>query len=265
MAIFLGFNNIQYPEYEVITPQTHLSFTVRSLSVQEEENMKGSLMTPVKVTEHLNKCIYDALVKKPSTINDFKDFLKQVTLKDRDALLYGLYHITYEEIRNYDVRCGSCKKEYPVTVKASDMFSFTSYPGDDILTKRVKIDLPISKGISVYIKQPNLQDEIDTLKNLVTMKGTNLDSVTQTLIVDRFEQEVENQASPNIVADRYDILEAFKSLPARDRRVINRGYIDQFGNYGIELKMKSFCSSCGAEELVTVDLVENFFRMVYTV
>jgi|GEM_PF-1052032 len=262
---FVGFSDIKYPEYEVITPQTHLSFTIRSLSVQEEENMKGSLMTPVKVTEHLNKCIFDALVKKPDGIVDFRDFLKQVTLKDRDALLYGLYHITYEEIRNYDVRCGSCKKEYPITVKASDMFSFTSYPGNDVLDKKVKLDLPISKGITAYIKQPTLQDELDALRNLVTLKGTNLDAVTQTLIIDRFEQDIESQAKPNIFADRYEILEAFKSLPARDRRLINRTYVDHFGTFGIELKIKSFCSSCGAEEIISVDLVENFFRMVYTV
>ena len=263
--VFTGFNDIKYPEYEVITPQTHLSFTVRSLNVQEEENMKGSLMTPVKVTEHLNKCIYDVLVKKPDTITDFKDFLKQITLKDRDALLYGLYHITYEEIRNYDVRCGTCKKEYPITIKASDMFSFTSYPGDDVLTKRVRVDLPVSKSITAYIKQPTLQDELDALRNLVTLKGTNLDAVTQTLIVDKFEEEVEGKTKTNVFSDRYEILEAFKTLPARDRRLINKSYIDHFGNYGIELKMKSFCSSCGAEEIITVDLVENFFRMVYSV
>ena len=81
--MFIGFN-LQYPEYEVITPQTHLSFTVRTLSVSDEERLKGSLMTPAKVTEHLNKCIYETLVKKPDTIKEYKDFLKLVTLKDRD-------------------------------------------------------------------------------------------------------------------------------------------------------------------------------------
>lgn len=262
---FIGFNNIKYPEYEVITPQTHLSFTVRCLNVQEEENMKGSLMTPVKVTEHLNKCIFDAVVKKPDSIKDFKDFLKQVTLKDRDALLYGLYHITYEDIRDYDIKCGTCKKEYPITVKASDMFSFTSYPTKDILTKKIKVTLPVSKNITVYIKQPTLEDEIQALKTLVSLKGTNIDSVTQTLIIDRFEEDVVEATKPNTYTDRYDILEAFKTLPARDRRKINKEYLDNFGNYGIDLKMKSFCPSCGYEEIISVDLVENFFRMVYSV
>jgi len=262
---FTGFNNIKYPEYEVVTPQTHLSFTVRSLNVQEEENMKGSLMTPVKVTEHLDKCIFDAIVKKPDSITDFKTFLKQVTLKDRDALLFGLYHITYEDIRDYDVRCGSCKKEYPITVKASDMFNFESYPSEDILTKKIKVTLPVSKSIIAYIKQPTLEDEIQALRTLVTLKGTNIDSVTQTLIVDRFEEDIVELTKPNIYTDRYDILEGFKTLPARDKRKINKEYIDNFGKYGVELKMKSFCSSCGFEEVISVDLVENFFRMVYSV
>jgi len=262
---FIGFNNLKYPEYEVITPHTHLSFTVRSLSVQEEENMKGSMMTPVKVTEHLNKCIYDAIIKKPESIKDFQSFLKQVTLKDRDALLYGLYHITYEEIRNYDIRCSSCKKEYPITIKASDTFNYNSYPAEDILTRTVKVELPVSKNISVFIKQPTLDDEIQALKTLVSIRGSNIDAVTQTLIIDRFEEDVTELKQPNTYTDRYDILEGFKSLPARDRRKINKTYLDTFGNYGIELKMKSYCPSCGFEEIAIIDLVENFFRMVYSV
>ena len=48
--MFRGFN-LKYPEYEVITPQTKRSFTLRSLNVSEEENMKGSMMTPLKITE----------------------------------------------------------------------------------------------------------------------------------------------------------------------------------------------------------------------
>ena len=137
--VFTGFENLKYPEYEVITPQTNLSFNVKTLNVQEEERLKGSLVTPQKVTEHLNKCIYESIVEKPKSIEDFETFLRTCTLKDRDALLYGLYHITYEEIRNYDVVCSSCRKDYPVTISASDTFSFTPYPHKDILKKNVKL------------------------------------------------------------------------------------------------------------------------------
>jgi hypothetical protein len=261
--MFTGFN-LKYPEYEVITPQTKMSFTLRTLNVQEEERMKSSLVTPTKITEHLNKCIYEALVQKPEQVKDFASFLSTVTLKDREALLYGLYHITYEEIRNYDVRCGSCKKDYPVTVRASDIFSIKAYPGDDILTKKVKVNLPLSPGVSCTIKQPTLQEEVESIKSLSGAPGFSMDLLSETLIIDQFEQDIEQQVTPLTVSERMDLVTAYQTLPARDKRVIYEKYNNEFGQYNVTLKMKSFCVHCGAEEVSTIDLVENFFRMVYS-
>lgn len=262
--MFTGFN-LKYPEYEVITPQTKMSFNVRSLNVQEEERMKGSLMTPTKITEHLNKCIYETITKMPDTIKDYDTFLKNVTLKDRDALLYGLYHITYEEIRNYEIRCGSCRKEYPVTIKASSTFNFKAYPGkDNLLNKRVKVKLPMSKGVSATIKQPSLFDEVFALRELSSTPGSNIDIITETLIIEKFEQDIEKQVEPVIFNDKQDIIDAYRSLPAKDKREIHDKYMENFGKYGIELKMSSYCPNCGTEEIVDIDLVENFFRNLYS-
>ncbi len=261
--MFTGFN-IKYPEYEVLTPQTHLSFTVRSLNVSEEERLKGSLITPSKVTEHLNKCIYEAIVNKPDNVSDFKSFLKSITLKDRDALLYGLYHITYEEIRNYDVRCSQCKKEYQVTAIASSMFNYNPYPSDDIVGKRVKVELPVYKGISAFIKQPTLEDEDFAFKSLSSYPGITNETIIETLIIDKFEQDIETSKEPVVISDRNEIIDAFRSLPARDKRAIYEKYASEFGDFGISLKMKSFCTHCGFEEVMNIDLVDNFFRMVYT-
>jgi hypothetical protein len=262
--MFKGFN-LKYPEYEVITPQTKMSFTLRSLNVSEEENMKGSMMTPLKITEHLNTCLYEVLIKKPDDITDFKSFLNKVTIKDREALLYGLYHITYEEIRNYEIKCNACKKDYPVTAKASDMFSFNVYPYDDnILEKRIKVDLPASPGVSAYIKQPSLNDELTSLKTYATLAGTNMDIITQTLIIDRFEQ-TNNTTEETVYDQRGDIIDAYRSLPSKDRKEINARYTENFGKFGIELKMRSYCPTCSSDEIINIDLVENFFRMVYSI
>jgi hypothetical protein len=261
--MFIGFN-LQYPEYEVITPQTHLSFTVRTLNVQDEERLKGSLMTPQKVTEHLNKCIYETLVKKPDTIKEYKDFLKLITLKDRDTLLYGLYHVTYEDIRNYDVKCKNCKKDFSVTVSAAETFNFNPYPSDDILTKRIKVDLPKSIGVSAYIKQPTLEDETESIKRMSSKPGTTMDIITETLIIEKFEQDIEASKEPIIVSERQDIVDAYRKLPAKDKRVIYEKFNEEFGKFGTELKMQVFCQHCGTEDIVSIDLVENFFRMVYS-
>lgn len=261
--MFKGFD-VKFPEYEVITPQTKLSFTVRSLTVKEEERLKGSLMTPTKIHEHLNKCIFDSLVAKPEQITDYDSFLKHVTLKDRDALLYGLYHISYEEIRNYDVTCGSCQKEYPVTVQASSTFNYMPYPGDNVLTKKIPVELVASKGVTCVIKQPTLNNEMVAIKTQGVGVNANMDIITETLIIDSFQQTPED-GDTIIYSDTGDIIDAYMSLPARDKRVIHKKYRDEFGQYGIALKMKSNCIHCGEQEDIDLDLVQNFFRMVFTV
>lgn len=259
--MFKGFN-IVYPEYEIITPQTNLSFTVRSMNVQEEERLKASLITPQKITEHLNKCLFELMVKKPDEITDFKSFLEKITLKDRDGILYGIYHVTYEEIRNYDVRCSSCSKEYPVTIKASDTFKFNPYPSNDILEKRIKVALPKSNGVFAIIKQPTLLDEIEAIKKLSGTPGYTMDIIAETLIIDRFEQDIEAIVDPIIINDKADIIDAYRTLAAKDKRSIYDSYSENFGKYNIELKMKTYCQHCGTEDIVDIDLFANFFRMV---
>jgi len=259
---FTGFN-IKYPEYEVITPQTGYSFTLRSLNVQEEERLKGSMISPQKIAEHLNQCLYDSIVKKPANITNLDSFLKNVTLKDRDALLYGLYHVTYEEIRNYELKCGSCGNQFPVTVKASDTFNFNAYPKKDILKARLRVPLPASTGVTAVVKQPTLFDEVASMRTLSSRPNSTMELITETLILDSFEEDIEERTEPVVYKDRSDVVDAYLTLPARDKRAIYKKYEEEFGKYGVELKMKSFCPSCGNEEVHNIDLVENFFRALY--
>jgi len=260
---FKGFA-VQYPEYEVITPQTKQSFTLRSLNVQEEERLKGSLITPTKIAEHLNSCIFNSLVKKPKEVTDLDSFLRVTTLKDRDALLYGLYHITYEEIRNYQLKCKSCSNEYAVTVQASSTFNFNAYPGKNITGDRERIELPVSKGVFVIVKQPTLLDEIHGVTSLGNRPGSTIELITETLIIDSFEQDIEEKKEPVVYKDRVDVIDAYLSLPARDKRAIYKAYSESFGKYGIELKMQSHCTSCGAQDTYDIDLVESFFRALFS-
>jgi len=260
---FRGFN-VKYPEYEVLTPQTKQSFTLRSLNVQEEENLKGSYLTSTKMSEHLNKCIYDVLVKKPDTIKDYDSFLRNVTIKDREALLYGLYHITYEDVRNYEVICPSCDKEFPITVRISDTFNFNEYPTDDILTARKSIPLPKTPGVFATVKQPTLFDEISSMKQLSSRPSSTLDAIGETLIIEKFEQTADESITPQEFTDKEDIIDAYLVLPAKDKRAIFNAYMENFGKYGIDLKMRYDCNSCGVSNVYNIELVGNFFRAMHS-
>ncbi len=268
--MFKGFGQT-YPEYEVITPQTGLSFTVRTLTVSDEENLKGSLLTPSKMIEHLTKCIYDSIVKKPKEITDFNEFKKKVTIKDRDALLFGLFHISYEEIRNYSVECSSCEHKHAVTIKASDTFNVYPYPEPKkILKERIKIKLDII-DYTITIKQPTLEDEIKSSDILNTSESNqSLNSLMEVLIIEKFEQNIKpsKESDPEIIEpiiykEKNEIHDAYLALPSKDKRKIFNTYIEKFGKYCIELKLNVSCPKCGEKETKNIDLVENFFRQLH--
>lgn len=261
--MFKGFQGVEYPEYEVVCPQNHDKYTIRTLTVMKEERLRGSLVTPIQITNHLNKVIWECLVQKPEHIRTYDDFLKNTTLKDRDALLYGLYHVSYEDIRNYMVSCVQCQKEFPITVKASSTFNFNPYPNDaeKIIGKKINVPLPKTPGVSVTLRQPSLEDEVFSLKNL----SAKVDLISVTLPIEKFSQEKTEGGEGVVYTERGDILDAYLSLPPLDKREIYKQYYNAFGKYAIELKCKTYCPHCGHDDIVEIDLVEQFFRMVLSI
>ena len=283
--MFKGFN-IKYPEYAVITPQTLKEYTVRSLTVQEEEWLKGSALIASKISEHLNKCIWECIISKPKDVTSFEEFLEKTTTKDREALLYGIYHITYGDVRNYEVACTKCGKEHEVSIKISDAVNIRLWPDKKSVLDTIEaVTLPVS-GIEVIIKQPTLKMEQDTISRYVFAKEEKLTEITEKLIIAKLIKrgeirETEPVVSGDVLSDSTsdtptviqeddvvvedfdDILFAVSTLPARDRKFINKAYFDRFGQYGIELKMAAPCPKCGYVDEVDIDLVTQFFRMVF--
>jgi len=259
--MFTGFG-ISYPEYEVVLPQSHAHYTVRSLTVQEEEHMKGSFISSNKASDHLNRCIWKCIVSKPEEVTDYKSFLKNVTVRDRDSLLYGLYHISYDEIRNYLITCPNleCKNNYNVTVPASSTFNFNPYPEEDILTREIKVELPVTQGVSCYLKQPTLFDENEMTK--IILSGRNKDISILATYITKFECLGDKE--PIVYSDKRDIIDAFLNLTSRDRIEIQKLCLDKFMKYGIDLKMNVTCPKCGESEVVTIDVTEQFFRSIFT-
>jgi len=274
MPLFKGFRTLVYPEYDVIVPQTLQTFSVRTMTVQDEERLKGSFKLPNRLVEVLNQTLWDCIVRKPDHIRDYSAFMKNVTLKDRDALLYGLYHVTYGDIRNYDLTCSSCGKDYSVSVNLAEAFSVTPYnenvkvgqpveaAGMSILQKKVSLQLVSSPNISVVLRQPTIFMEEDATKNYAYPDKMMEDLVTETLVIEKIVETLDSGSADEYTA-REDIISAYISLPSPDRKLIFNKYKDEFGKYGIELKFRSKCVACGETQVSNIDLVSQFFRMVF--
>ena len=264
VEVFNGFK-IAYPEYSVITPQTLKEFTIRSLTVEEEEKLKSSLLTPTKLSDHLNEIIFTCISKKPDDIVTYKDFLTKLTVVDRDALMYGLYHITYKDIHNYDISCAKCEHVNSVKVNFLNSFKATIWPDDKstITELEIPIKFEIAKGITAIIRQPTLSDESELLKSLTFSSEEVRDMSMQLLIIKRFEIEKEGVKIPDTIEERENILKGYKQLPATDKDMIAEVYQENFGKYSVEIKSIVRCQKCGREDDVSIDLVKQFFRAMY--
>jgi hypothetical protein len=265
VEVFRGFN-IKYPEYSVVTPHTLQEYTIRALTVGEEEKLKASLLTPNKLAEHLNEVIWECLVKKPENIKSYQDFMNKNTIKDRDALMYGLYHVTYKDIHNYDVTCVNC--EYINSIKVDFLKSLKAvmWPKDEkesMIDKKVPVKFEIADMVTAIIRQPMLIDEFNLLKDNAFTSEEVRDLNMQLLVIDKFEVDKEGAKTPDTVEDRDNILKGYKELPSTDRKMIDKVYEEEFGKYGIDVATRVRCQKCGHEEDISLDLVRQFFRSIY--
>jgi len=266
LEVFKGFE-ISYPEYEIITPQTLNKFTVRSMTVADEEVLKGSFISPRSVPTHINKIIWTCLAKKPSTIKTYDDFLNKVTVLDRDALLYSLYHVTYKDMQNFDVPCAgeNCENKYSVVLDISKAFSMQAYKGkpEEILSKIVKINLKIVKNTAVEIFQPTLKSEEQFITDALFQSQENMTVGSEMLPVAKFIQYVPNTDKSISIIERDNIFLGYKSLPAVDRKLINKKYMEEFGNCRVKLQMISICPKCKHRNESAIDILQNLFRVLY--
>jgi len=259
--------SIKYPEYSVVTPQTLQEFTIRSLTVQDEERLKGSLLTPNQFSKHLNSIIWDCLVKKPDDIKTIDEFLDKITIKDREALLFGLYHVTYKDISNYDVVCSSCSKSHSISINIEKSFTMDAYVDEGkggLLNQEFPVQLQIANNITSIIKQPTLRKENNLMGNMIFSKKENMDIGIEMLVVDKFLiEEDDGSGRKSEYSMEQNMLRIYNQLPSKDRKLINKTYIDNLGIYGVSIKSQVVCPACGESEVIDIDLVSQFFRALY--
>jgi len=268
VEIFKGFA-VKYPEYEVITPQGNKSYTVRTMTVADEEKLKGSMITPAKVARHLAEVIWDCIVKKPDDIKTFDDFISTTTMKDRDALLYGLYVATYKNIQNYRVECDNpeCGHTNLIKIDVEKSIKGTFWDTEkkgSVLDYRHPVPLKIFEGVSAILKSPTIKDEISVSEanTFATQQMTQM-QMTLAMIEKFVEAPSEVKPTGEEYSDRDNILTAYNSLPSPDRKLIDDAFEKVFNECQIKVVAKMKCSRCQKEQDVEVDMTSQFFRALY--
>lgn len=267
---------IKYPEYQIVTPQTLKQFTIRCLTVEDEERLKGSLLSPNKFANHLNKIIWDCLVEKPEEIKTYDDYLQRISIKDREALLFGMYHASYKDITNYSVKCSQCENSFDIKVNIKNAFKMDAWVDDredketgnidetkpGLIDREFEVKLDVAQNIVPIVKQATLKREQDLMDTLVFSNKESVDLASEMLVVDKFMIK-QDSGRAQTYQEINNVLRIYKKLPGPDRKLINKTYIDNLGKYGVDLTVKTTCPKCQAEDSTPIDLISQFFRALY--
>lgn len=277
IEIFTSFG-ISYPEYEVITPQTKQSYTIRSLSVKEEEALKGSMITPSKVARHLSEVLWSCMVKKPDNIKTFDDFISNTTMKDRDALLFGLQVSTYKDAQPFNVRCTNedCGHMNSVKINIEKGLSATFWDPDEITNKetgakrgsildfRKEVPLKVFKGVTCVIRTPTIKDEIQVSEDNTFATDEVRNMQLSLTMIDKFKIEPnEKVPAGDEIVDRGNIFDAYNTLTPTDRKIIENAFEETFNKYQITVSSKIKCQRCGTVRNVEIDIAQQFFRTLF--
>lgn len=177
-----GFNGFQglikNPTYDVKTPQSLYDLSIRAMKLADEEILKGSIKNPdneSSMLEHINKVVFNTIENKDDypELSNYKSFLKNITVADRDALLIALYHATYGGVMEYSLTCPNrtCRHQFKTNVTINDGFSiewYESESGGNLLQeyKGKEYMLPSSEAILFAVSPVTLQKEIETTQIL---------------------------------------------------------------------------------------------------
>lgn len=197
MGIFKGFKTMTYPKYTVVCPQTGYTFDVRTMNVMETNKLKTSLTTPAKTASTINKTLWESIEDKPEQIVTYEDFRKSTTLRDREALMYGLYHCTFGDQKDFTVSCNSCNHSQTVKITLSKIFSMNAYPFSVPMLYSYKI----AKAVDENVHDPVIERKLvmnEVKRSIVELDDRPIDAPDDDDMTVKFVEEDEVIQKPEL-------------------------------------------------------------------
>ena len=255
----------EYPVYTCITPQTKWTFDVRCLTVSEQDRLLQSSTFGYSLINNINEVIWKTVVNKPDHIKTYEDFLKNVTVKDREALMYSILQASDADEQVFDITCPRCGNQESIQVRLSECFSATIWDGEpgEILNVKEKVSVEIGKyNVEFTLIVPTLYRE----KRIYMYLGNKqISPILLPLLysIELVEFKNKDTNSLEMKAETLtDIESCIRGLPGKTVKRIRNKLIDTFGKYTMDLRYKYICSSCGFETMQDVDLLGALFRTI---
>jgi len=259
------FQAFELPKWEVLTPHTLQKISMKSLLVQQEEALKTSAISTTKMLELINKIIFDCMDTHEAPFDTMENFMKSLTLADREALIYGLVVASYGEEQDFNVTCSVCSKTFTEKANLTQNVDIKIYQDKGaIIQKKVDVELPISKAIAT-LQMPTLWDEYIFANSKgvspdVLRKADDYLTVKTLKILAKDEKEPE-KTKYLIIDNVFEIYAYMRTMSARDRKTIYKEWNTVFGDCGVRVHIPTLCPHCGNRGEMFINMVNELFRL----
>lgn len=203
-----------------------LRVKIRPFKYEDERRLRSatSISESTEIIEDLiNACMQGAS-------------LRDVTLADKNFILYKLRELSYGDEYQIEVGCGGCGSENELVVRLSDLDCNRATP--DMPNPR-PVHLPDSE-VEVQVRHLMARDE---------QLFSNPEDLTENLW-----KVTESVGGHN---DRMVIQSFLKECTARDISYLRNKVFDS--DLGIDNNVKYRCNSCGSEQKIELPITEAFF------
>ncbi len=245
---------IPYPVSDILTPQTLVKYQIRTMTFGDELKLRTSILAGKNaVIQNFNKFLFDLLSDKPEEVKTYDDFLTKTTIADREAIVLGLYHITYGDEFVVTTSCPFCGQENTSKVSMKEHVIDMAFKGKpyEILDKKIAITLPITQ-YNVQISVPNLKKELEYMK-FVDIDDRLFEILS---VIDFIEIDGKKLSKST------DLMGLVKLLPAKDAKLIKDRYTETLSIYNTTIKYKIDCKACQRQYDSQMDFLQQLFRVV---
>ena len=240
-TIFTGFKTYKAPTFTVTCPQSGYQFDVRGLSVGEITRMKESLITQNRLSETTLDIMWEAIDKDtlPSHINSKDLFAENLTTNDRQAVVYGIYYMTYGSDREYELSCGDCNQKSLAKIDYSEFVNIVQYP--------------YSENVLESYKVARLEDHEEKDEQMESI----LEDTNQKAILMSFTGLVPAEGQPEGLARQESGLQEFFAFFDANSEIINLSYDEAVKKISEIKKNKEINDRVNTVKTSTIDVDSN--------
>lgn len=258
--------------YQIVAVQSGYSGEMSALTMKDINSINNSNVDLYNHKKKLYAAIHDHLENTSVGKLGFTDWLKITSYHDIETFLYGIYCQTFPEKNEFDVTCGSCKKNTNLIVNnetlvetrnqglvmmkideiISNIHKAEELVGRSLVHTSSRIMLPESK-IIVNIHTPSLWDHLEMLRtldqNLLNNYATTLGLMLFTknvYMMDVARTLSTNKPSYYELKDKAKILDTFTKLSIKDGKYLEDSINERSEKYEISYSVKNAkCMHCG--------------------